>query len=286
MQRVSCSYTISLTQTHHPGAVWSARPSLALAGPTGTLWSSVLVFYLFRRLLNVILCECETSARIFITKVHIKDRVAPKAFRISLRNLCRTVVTTHGSRVMAWAQTPPPPPPAKQPLMWEEEKTLKMTVSVCSGGRKRWTHQASKQWEQKDAPSSKLLSDSDNDKTKSGRSFWLEPLQFHSNCQRSELHQNSQVWKLLGRIASCRHTTLLGLKQADDISRRIKRNVLQTPEQCKGGLNMKVSEVSLEIQKNTLRAQCWEAGLRHHHRSPIKTQRHLKHTRPTNQSAQ
>lgn len=40
----------------------------------------------------------------FITKVHIKDRTAPTAFCMPLRNICRTVITRYGDTPVALAQ--------------------------------------------------------------------------------------------------------------------------------------------------------------------------------------
>lgn len=139
MQSVYCSYTVSLAHTHHPGVVWQAQPSLALAGFAGTVWSNVFLFYLFCRLQNVIPLDCDTSAPTFITKVHIKDGTAPRAFCISVRNLSRTVITRCSVTPKALTQTPP----GKRGLWWH-----KYSKCFCLCLRMRGTHQRSQQQEQ------------------------------------------------------------------------------------------------------------------------------------------
>lgn len=94
--------------------------------------------------------------------------------------------------------------------------------------------------------SSKLESDFDNDKqSREGASDSTSP--FPLALSRKLLPANTasstklkSPQKFLWRIASCQQKTLLGLNQADNISRRIKRNMLQIPELCRGGLNINI----------------------------------------------
>lgn len=90
---------VSLTKHTTQGLSEKHKPSLAPVPRTGTPRTS-LVFDLFCRLWNWILCDCETSAVtfFFITKVHIKDRTGPKLYPLVLKDsadLSSQGTTTH-----------------------------------------------------------------------------------------------------------------------------------------------------------------------------------------------
>lgn len=101
-QSVSCSYTRSLTQTHHPGAAWQARPSLTLAGFCWHGLSGVLLFYLLLQIANCNTVWLWNICTDFYHEKHTsKTERPPKAFRITLRKVSRTVITRYNHTAMA-----------------------------------------------------------------------------------------------------------------------------------------------------------------------------------------
>lgn len=131
----------------------------------GTVWVTRCCFIFSAEPKNVILRDCETSAQTLIAKVHIKDKKTQPSPESILHSFKRTQQNCHHK--VEWHSN------GLNTTLWCEKKreTCKMSVCVCLEKKRELINHLS---------SLQLISDSDKDKSKLGKSYTLCFINFHN----------------------------------------------------------------------------------------------------------